>query len=115
VVTLSNGATLDLNRAINDTLRDVQHVAYTLHGPKGTSLVAATYPDGTGAISSVSDVADDSAGNYDGDTIVTTGTNATMTAYLAVLTLPTSGGTPTSAAPAQGHSGQDLHIHLHIA
>lgn len=115
VVTLSNGAVLDLNLSINDTLSDVQHVAYTLHGPVGTSLASVSYPDGTGAISAVQYVPDDTLGNYDGDTVVTTGIKVSMTAYLQVLTLPSTGDTPTSAAPAQGHSGQDLHIHLHIA
>jgi hypothetical protein len=115
VITLSNGAVIDLNLSIVDTLSDVSHVAYTLHGPIGTSVVSYSYPDGTGAISSVTYVADDTPGNYDGDTTVTTRTKVAMTAYLAVLALPTSGGTPTPAAPAQGHSAQDLHIHLHIA
>lgn len=115
VARLSNGAVLDLNLSINDAAPDIQHIAYTLHGPVGTSLVSVSFPDGTGAISAVQYVADDSPGNYDGDTVVTTGTKAGMTAYLQVLTLPSSGGTPTPAAPAQGHSGQDLHIHMHIA
>jgi hypothetical protein len=115
VAILSSGAVLDLNLSINDALSDVRHVAYTLHGPAGTSLVAVAYPDGTGAISDVRYLPDDTPGNYDGDTVVTTGTKVAMTAYLAVVTLPTGGGTPTPAAPAQGHSGQDLHIHLHIA
>jgi hypothetical protein len=118
VVTLSNGATLDLNLLINTsdgTLSNVQHIAYTLHGPKGTSLQRVSFPDGTGAISAVTYVADDTLGNYDGDTMVTTGTKINITAFLSVVTLPTSGGTPTSAAPAQGQSGQDLHIHFHIA
>src|SRR5579871_5023014 len=35
VVQLSNGAVLDLNLSINDALSDVQHIAYTLHGPIG--------------------------------------------------------------------------------
>jgi hypothetical protein len=115
VVTLSNGAVIDLNLSINDTLSDVLHVHYTLHGPVGTSLVSVSYPDGTGAISDVEYVANDTLGNYDGDTVVTTGTKVGMTAYLSVLQLPISGGTPTPAAPAKGHSGQDLHVHLHIA
>ena len=115
IVVLSNGATIDLNLAIGDTLSDVRSIAYTLHGPIGTSLVSVSYPDGTGNISSVQYVPDDAAGNYDGDTVVTTGIKVGMTAYLQVLTLPATGGSPTPAAPAQGHSGQDLHIHLHIA
>lgn len=118
MVVLSNGAILDLNLLIGTsggTLSDVQHIAYTLHGPKGTSLMATSFPDGTGAISAVTYVADDSLGNYDGNTVVTTGTKVNITAFLTVLSLPTVGGTPTPAAPAQGHSGQDLHIHFHIA
>jgi len=118
VVTLSNGATLDLNLLINTsngTLKDVQHITYTLHGPKGTTLTTTSFPDGTAAISTVTYIADDTLGNYDGDTVVTTGTKVDMTAFLSVLTLPTAGGTPTPAAPAQGHSGQDLHLHFHIA
>jgi len=118
VVTLSNGATLDLNLAFttsDGTLSGVQHIAYTLHGPKGTSLVSTSFPDGTGALSAVTYVADNTVGNYDGDTLVSTAVKVTVTAYMSVLTLPTTGGTPTPAAPAQGHSGQNLHIHFHIA
>ena len=115
VVILSNGAVIDLNLSISDTLSNVQHVAYTLHGPAGTRLVFVYYPDGTGAISSVQYLSDDTLGNYDGDTVVTTGVKDTMTAFLSVLALPFTGGNPTPPAPAQGHSGQDLHIHLHIA
>lgn len=115
VVTLSNGMTLDLSLSINDTLSDVQHIAYTLHGPLGTSLTSVSFPDGTGAISTVTYVADDTLGNYDGDTIVTTGTKVSMTAYLTPLALPPGSGTATPTAPAQGHSGQDLHVHLHVA
>ena len=76
VVTLSNGVTLDLQISVQDTLSDVQHVAYTLHGPAGTTLVSVSYPDGTGSISSVQYVADNNTGNYDGDTVVTTGSHA---------------------------------------
>lgn len=115
VLTLSNGAVIDLNLSISDALSDVQNIVYTLHGPVGTRLVSASYPDGTGAISTVNYVPDDTSGNYDGDTVVATGTKVSMTAFLAVLSLPAAGATPTPAAPAQGHSGQNLRIHLHIA
>src|SRR5437764_5547457 len=38
VVTLSNGAALDLHASVDDTATDVQQVSYTLSGPKGTSV-----------------------------------------------------------------------------
>jgi hypothetical protein len=111
VVTLSNGVTVDLHVSINDTLNDVVHISYVLHGPPVLSAVAA-YPDGTGAISSFRYVPDNNVGNYDADIVVTTRTSVSMTGYLDwVIGL----GQPTPTAPAQGHSGQDLHIHMHVA
>jgi hypothetical protein len=127
VVTLSNGITVDLHVTANDTRSDLQHVSYVLHGPplpaapgapagfvgSGRGWYTVIYPDGTGAISSFQYVPDDNVGNYDAHITVTTVTpNVSMTGYMdwAVGT-----GTPTPTAPAQGHSGQALHIHMDVA
>jgi hypothetical protein len=111
VVVLANGITVDLHVSINDTLSDVSHISYVLHGPPVASAVA-TYPDGSGSISSFKYVPDDNVGNYDADIVVTTRTMVSMTGYMDwVVGL----GNPTPTAPAQGHSGQDLHIHMHVA
>ncbi len=117
LLTLSNGATIDLSLEIGKkdfTLQDVQHISYTLHGPVGTSLVSTSFPDGSGNISTVTYVADDAPGSYDGDTVVTTGSKVKVTSYLSVVTLPTDGGTPTPVEPEKGHSGQDVYTHLYI-
>lgn len=127
VVTLSNGITVDLHVSATDTLSDLRHISYVLHGPplpaapgapagfllSGSGWYTATYPDGTGAISSFQYVPDDNVGNYDAYITVTTGTaNVAMTGYMDWVV---GTGKPTPTAPAQGHSGQALHIHMHVA
>ncbi len=127
VVTLSNGITVDLHVSASDTLSDLRHISYVLHGPPlpaapgapagflgaGSGWYVATYPDGTGAISSFQYVADDNVGDYDAYITVTTGTpNVAMTGYMDWVV---GTGTPTPTAPAQGHSGQALHIHMHVS
>lgn len=127
IVTLSNGITVDLHISATDTLSDVRHISYVLHGPplpaapgapagflgSGRGWYTATYPDGTGAISSFQYVADDNVGNYDAYITVTTGASSVaMTGYMDWVV---GTGTPTPTAPAQGHSGQALHIHMHVA
>ena len=116
VVVLSNGAVLDLELSIGDQLQDIQHIAYTLHGPVGTSMVTALYPDGTGAISTVTYVADQpGVYMYSGDTTVTTGQpNRPVTAFLTAVTLPANLGTPVLFQPSNGFSGQDLAVMLQI-
>ena len=114
-VVLSNGVTFDLSTSISDNISDVRHISYTLHIPSNASVTSVTYTDGTQAISSFTAVADENSGNYDSYTVVTTGTpNVNVTAYFTVLAVP-AGQTATPGAPAQGHSGQTLHVHLHIA
>ena len=117
IVQLSNGITVDLHVSINDSLSDVHHINYVLHGPplQSSSTVPAyvvSYPDGTGSFSSFTYMPDDNVGNYDADIVVTTGTMVSMTGYLDWVI---GGGQPTPTAPAQGHTGQDLHIHMHVA
>jgi len=141
VVTLSNGVTVDLHISANDTLSDLRHVSYVLHGPplpaapvpavltslagsvvpvvpvvpvvSGSGWYVAAYPDGTGAISSFQYVPDDNVGNYDAYITVTTGTpNVSVTGYMDWVM---GTGAPTPTAPAQGHAGQALHIHMHVA
>ncbi len=127
IVVLSNGITVDLHVTANDTLSDLRHVSYVLHGPplpaaplapvgalgSGSGWYTAIYPDGTGAISSFQYVPDDNVGNYDAYITVTTGTpNISMTGYMDWVV---GTGNPTPTAPAQGHIGQALHIHMHVA
>ncbi len=127
VVTLSNGITVDLHVSANDTLSDLRHISYVLHGPplpaapgapagflvSSNGWYTAAYPDGTGAISSFQYVPDDNVGDYDAYITVTTGTSSVaMTGYMDWVV---GTGKPTPTAPAQGHSGQNLHIHMHVA
>lgn len=106
VVTLSNGVTLEVNVSIQDALNDVTNVSYALDIPTGVTIKSVAYPDGSGGISSLTWTAQNTIGNYDDNTVVTTQTpTISMTA----------GQTATYGAPAQGHSGQTLHVHMHVA
>jgi hypothetical protein len=115
VVTLSNGVTLEVNVSIQDTLSDVTNVSYALNIPTGVTVKSVAYPDGSGSISTLTWTAKNTIGNYDDNTVVTTKTpNISMTANFQVTVLP-AGQTATYGAPAQGHSGQTLHVHVHVA
>lgn len=106
LVTLSNGITLDLHVQIGDSLSDVQHITYVLHGPAlpTAGAVAATYPDGTGSISNVTYLTDGTPQHYYAVMTVTTGAAAVpVTGYLDW----TAGGVHHSGtARAAGVSGK---------
>ena len=116
-VTLSNGLVVDLSTQFQDSLglSDVQHITYTLHGPVGTTMTGLTYPDATGAISTLSYVADETPGSggsshYDAYVVGTTKTpKIAMTTQFKVLTQRVGGGKVPPTQPAAGLSGQTLH------
>jgi hypothetical protein len=106
LVTFPNGITVDLHATIGDSLSDVQHVNYVLHGPStdaGTSY-SLVYPDGTAPISSFQYVADGQPHQYYADITITTGTaSVAVTAYLDW----TAGGKHnTGTAQTTGYAGQ---------
>jgi|SRR5579884_503792 len=112
-VTLSNGVQVTLYEDISDASTDVTHITYQLHIPKGLTAQSIVYTgDVPSSLQSVTTYADENAGNYDGYTVVTTGTpNISVTAYASA----TSGGTTVVSTHTSGHSGQTLHSHLHLS
>jgi hypothetical protein len=122
VIVLSNIYTIDLHATFNNGVpAEIQHVSYVLHGPPlttGISLLhlgfgfyTATFPDFSGSYSSFSYVPDNTVGNYDAYITVTSPSVIPVTAYMDWIV---GLGFPTPTAPAQGHSGQALHIHMHV-
>jgi hypothetical protein len=109
VVMLSNGQTATLWDNIADTASDVQSIKYVLHGPTGTSATSITY---SGAVSKRAQtfqyVADQSPGQYDGYTTITTGTSQVqISAYLQVGSV-VSGNTSALTGP----NGFTIHTHV---
>lgn len=114
LVTLSNGVSFELAAQISVNLSSVTHISYTLHLAPTVKVLSVSYPDGTGSISSFATVADNTVGNYDDDTVISSMTQGTATATFVIGSYPASWA-PTPGAPAQGHTAQGLHIHMHIA
>ena len=114
IVTLSNGVTFELAAQIGTSLSSITHITYTLHLASTVTVLSVTYPDGTASISSFTTVKDHTVGNYDDDTVITSSVNATATSSFVIEQYPTA-WSPTPGALAQGHTAQDLHIHMHIA
>ena len=77
IVTLPNGISVDLHVDMSSalgtlSLADVQHITYVLHGSKKDgSAYTLSYPDGTGAISSLTYLADAQPNQYYADVLVT--------------------------------------------
>jgi hypothetical protein len=84
IVTLSNGVVVSMYADVQDTLSGIQHVAYVLHAPVGTSVTAITY-DQYGYLESLQFQADQSPRSYATTTTVTTVTpNISVTAGASV-------------------------------
>jgi hypothetical protein len=112
-VTLSNGAQVTLYEDISDSAGDVTGVSYQLHIPVGLTVKSIAY---SGAVASslqtITVKADENAGNYDAYTVLSTRTaNISVTAYMS----GTSNGATTVSCHTNGHNGQQLHSHLHLA
>jgi hypothetical protein len=108
-IVLSNGVTLDLSATISGSADDVQKVAYTVHVPAGTGVVAVIGTSGIlGPKEQVQVVADGQAATYSSTTLVTTQTpGVAVTADmlgLLVLNAPT--------ASASGHAGEKLGLQI---
>lgn len=110
VVTLSNGAQIDLTTDIVDTVGDVHGVSYTLHAPAGTSVVALIRTGGLlGPKESFHFYADDAPGRYDTTTVVTTGKVVTATATTTVVSVL---GLVLGSSSASGMSGVKLVVKI---
>ena len=111
IVTLSNGAQVTMSNTIYDYSTNVTQVDYSLHGPSGTTVESVSYAKSTPGIpETFTYYADNQPGNYD-SYVVTTDANSSVhiTAYT---TVEGTSGT-TQSLTAQGHPGQQIHIHVH--
>ncbi len=107
IVRLSNGVTVDLTANISTSTANVKKIAYTLHGPVGTTVTKVTYTQGwVGPPERFTYLADEPAGQYDAYTVAST---TDSTAVTATTTIPSKG-----AASVSGLSGASQHVHLSI-
>src|SRR5437588_438844 len=108
ILSLSNLAQLDLQAGISDTLSDVKSVAYVVHAPAGTSVLAAINLDPLfGVHGTLKFYADNPPGVYDLHTTVTTGkSGVSVTADAIVVSVL---GLALAAPTVSGLSGQTLH------
>ena len=106
IVLLSNGTMVALTATIQDDPTDIRGITYRLHVPSGVSADMVVYTGGAlQGIEAVDVVADNAAGAYDTDTLVSTAaSDIPVTA-----TMMTSGA---GSASISGSSGQTLHLHL---
>ncbi len=111
-VALSTGVTLDLSADIADAAPDVRRVAYTLHIPAGTRVLATTPTAGPlGAIESFTISADAARGIYHSATLVTTGAHGiAVTATTTLVSAAT--GAPLATGTASGYDRQPLRVRL---
>jgi hypothetical protein len=109
VVLLSSGDILDLRADIGDSATDVGQVAYTLHGPAGTSVITITPSSGLlGPKETFQYMADSAAGSYGVETMV-----STLTPHVAVTAAAMAiGALWTDSASASGWSQQLLSLAL---
>jgi hypothetical protein len=111
VLTLSNGAAIDVRAVVSDVASDVTSIVYTVHAPAGTRLVSVLNTGSVlGLVEHVNFYADNAAKTYDSYTTVSTGrsgvTVKASTTVVSVLDV-TLGLSSTS-----GLNGQSLHIHF---
>jgi hypothetical protein len=103
VVVLSNGKSVQLAATIYDDASDVESVAYSLHGPAGTSVVSVTYSgDLPASMESFTYTADAKAGQYPATTTVVTGASG-----IQVSALESAGG-PRQTQTVNGSSNQPI-------
>jgi hypothetical protein len=111
VVILSNGAQVTMSNDIYDVSTNVTKVAYILHAPIGTTVTSVSYANSTAGIpETFTFYADTQPGDYD-SYVVTTDANSKVSVY-AYTTVQTVSG-KTQSLTAQGHPGQQIHIHVH--
>jgi hypothetical protein len=100
-----------MSNDIYDASTNVKGVAYILHAPGGTTVKSVSYANSTKGIpETFTFYADNQPGDYD-SYVVTTDANS-QTQIDAYTTVQTVSGT-TQSLTAQGHPGQQIHIHVH--
>lgn len=109
---LSNGYHINVTAQISTSPASVRQISYFVHIPAGATVTHVTFTGGAfSRKESANVVADDSAGTFDTDTVVTTTSPSSVTASTAV---QNGAGTTEyrASASASGQSGQHLHVHL---
>lgn len=111
VVTLSNGAQIDLQAGIQDSTSDVKGVLYTVHVPAGTWVVAVVNTDGLlGLVENVRVYADNPPATYSSTTLVST--SATHVGVTATTSVVSVLGLALGIRSATGTSGQPLSVQI---
>jgi hypothetical protein len=117
IVTLSNGRQVQMSDLIYDSASNVSKVAYTLHGPVGTTVTSVSYANtDPGIVETFQYVADNGAGNYDSYAAIYDNTPQVNVQYYTTVTNTTTGASLSQSAQTHlSASGAVLHIHLHGA
>jgi hypothetical protein len=116
IVTLSNGVQVQMSDLMYDYATNVSKVAYTLHGPVGTTVTSVSYVNTTpGIVETFQYVADNNPGNYDSyAAIYDTTPQVNVQYYTTVTTTATGASLSQTAQTHLSQSGAVLHIHLHL-
>jgi hypothetical protein len=117
IATLSNGVQVQMSNTIYDNAANVSKVAYTLHGPAGTTVTSVVYPsDNTSGIAeTLQYFADNGAGNYDSYSAIYDNNTGINIRYFTTATNTVTGASLSQMAQTHlSNSGQVLHIHLHL-
>jgi hypothetical protein len=116
IVLLSNGAKIEMSNFMYDSGANVSLVAYTLHGPTGTSVVSVSYANTTPGIQETFQyVADNGAGNYDSYSAIYDNTpQVNVQYYTTAANTATNTSVSQTAQTHLSHSGAILHIHTHF-
>lgn len=107
IVTLSNGAIVQMKVHLDISGAQVNQVLYTLHAPVGTSVESVVYTGGPLAGKEVFTlIADETSNRYDGVTFADTQVSASVTAQMKVVVSTLQ---PISGAVATGRNDQDIY------
>jgi hypothetical protein len=117
IVTLSNGRQVQMSDLIFDAASNVSLVAYTLHGPIGTTVKSVSYANtDPGIVETFQYVADKQPGDYDSYAAIYDTTPQVNVQYYTTVTNTTTGASLSQSAQTHlSASGAVLHIHLHVA
>lgn len=116
VVTLSNGAVINMGASVSANANAVTSIVYTLHGPAGTFMTKKVHTWGPGGkIETVHYVPDNAPNTYATHTVVTTSKRG-----VAVTAFTTVAGSGKRFAPGQqsttksvsGSDGDDLYVEV---
>ena len=111
VLTLSNGAAIDVKAVVSDVTADVKDIVYTVHAPAGTRLVSVVDTDSVlGLVEHVNFYADNASHSY--DTYATVYTGQSGVTVKASTTVVSALDVTLGLGSTSGLSGQSLHLHF---